>query len=320
MMSQDSSPSPVISTQGASFVTASVNRPRLLRADAESVESVRVFLRLYNQYSNEVTARAEQLTVHGATSSEAIRPLKFCVDPEYLESVITLVIGLPVLKHLQVDTRTLLEKNRAALDGVEYTDVGNPTTLQGGAVSRIMIARLSRLREEEFKTPDDGKSDRPRVNFYDARSEEDLLPDSSPLDLLGEDQHEDIRSAVQALVQSAKDNGLPQDSATELDDLLNSRLDILRVSFSAGPPARIRSRTVDLATEARPVKVRLRNYSREQREFLMDFVKKLVRNGMAYLNPTSAWACAPLLVPKAGAARFRFTVDLRPVNKFTIKH
>ena len=88
-MSQVSSSSPAISTQGASFVTASVNHPRLLRTDSESV---RVFLPLYDQYSNEVTARAEQLTVHGATSSEAIRPvnLKFCVDPAYLESAIAL--------------------------------------------------------------------------------------------------------------------------------------------------------------------------------------------------------------------------------------
>ena len=80
MMSQVSSSSPAISTQGASFVTASVNHPRFLRTDSESV---RVFLRLYDQYSNEVTPRAEQLTVQGATSSESIRPvnLKFCVDP-----------------------------------------------------------------------------------------------------------------------------------------------------------------------------------------------------------------------------------------------
>ena len=41
---------------------------------------------------------------------------------------------------------------------------------------------------------------------------------------------------------------------------------------------------------------------------------------MAYSNPTSPWACAPLLVPKPGPARFRFTVDLRPVNAFTVKH
>ena len=58
----------------------------------------------------------------------------------------------------------------------------------------------------------------------------------------------------------------------------------------------------------------------EQREFLQNFVQDLVRTGMAYANPTSPWASAPLIVPKPGPARFRFTVDLRPVNEFTVKH
>lgn len=40
---------------------------------------------------------------------------------------------------------------------------------------------------------------------------------------------------------------------------------------------------------------------------------------MAYWNSTAKWACAPLLVPKPGPARFRFTVDLRLFNKYTIK-
>ena len=88
-MSQNSSSSPTISTQGASFVTASVNHQGLLRTDSESV---RVVFRLYNQHSNKVTARAGQLTVYGATSSEAVWPanLKFCVDSEYLEFAIAL--------------------------------------------------------------------------------------------------------------------------------------------------------------------------------------------------------------------------------------
>lgn len=48
---------------------------------------------------------------------------------------------------------------------------------------------------------------------------------------------------------------------------------------------------------------------------LMDELKK---KGMVYENLSSKWACAPLVVPKAGPAQWRFTVDLRPVNKFTI--
>ena len=39
-----------------------------------------------------------------------------------------LLIGLPVLQHLQVDTKTLLENNRAILNGADYSSVGNPAT------------------------------------------------------------------------------------------------------------------------------------------------------------------------------------------------
>ncbi len=41
---------------------------------------------------------------------------------------------------------------------------------------------------------------------------------------------------------------------------------------------------------------------------------------MVYENPSSRWASAPLLVPKPGLTKFRFTVDLRSVNKYTEKH
>lgn len=50
------------------------------------------------------------------------------------------------------------------------------------------------------------------------------------------------------------------------------------------------------------------------------FLAKLVKDGMANNNPTSPSACAALLVPNPGLVVFSFTVDLRPVNRFTISH
>ena len=67
------------------------------------------------------------------------------------------------------------------------------------------------------------------------------------------------------------------------------------------------------------MKVRLRKYSQEQKEFMRDFVNDLVSNGLAYPNPTFKWACTPLLVPNPGA-RYRFTVDLQSVNVFTVRN
>ena len=96
-------------------------------------------------------------------------------------------------------------------------------------------------------------------------------------------------------------------------------MDIFRTSFSAGPPAKLPPLEIELTSDAKPVKVLLRNYSQEQKEFMRDFASDLVSNGLAYPNPTSKWACAPLLVPKPGA-RFRFTVDLQAVNVSTVRH
>ncbi len=39
-----------------------------------------------------------------------------------------------------------------------------------------------------------------------------------------------------------------------------------------------------------------------------------------YRNRSSKWACAPLIVPKEGSEKFRFIVDLRPVNAQTKKN
>lgn len=46
----------------------------------------------------------------------------------------------------------------------------------------------------------------------------------------------------------------------------------------------------------------------------------LVQVGMAYSNHFISWACAPLLVPKARVAGFSSDIDLRPINRVTVKH
>lgn len=66
--------------------------------------------------------------------------------------------------------------------------------------------------------------------------------------------------------------------------------------------------------------VRLRNYSQSRRSFLSKIVDRIVTANMFYFNRSSSWACALLLVPKVDSEEFRFTVHLRPVNRFTAKN
>ena len=132
-----------------------------------------------------------------------------------------------------MDTRILLENNRSVLDGADFSHVGNPTTLnRGGNVSRMMIARLNRISNSD-PVKEETESSRPRVNYYTARSEDDPFPDSSLLDPLDEDQHDEIRAEVKNLKDTALENGLQPDDGATLDKMVDDHIDIFRTAFSS---------------------------------------------------------------------------------------
>lgn len=250
----------------------------------------------------------------------ALKNIRFLIADDAMTCE-DLLIGIAVLEHLRVDTKTLLEDRIESLDGTDCS----PDLLQrkttGGQVSRIMLARLNRVGNDQMDAPNPTVPDptRPKVNYYRARTEGDPFPDPSLLDPVDMEQHEAITTALARMQTAAFDAGLASDKRPVLAKLLSDHVDIFRTSFSSGPPARLPPLRIELTPDAKPVKVRLRNYSQDQRDFLAKFVKDLVHHGLAYPNPTSKWACAPLLVPKPGAL-YRFTCDLRPVNIFTIGH
>lgn len=235
-----------------------------------------------------------------------------------------LIIGLPVLKHLQVDTPTPLDNNRAVLDGANCSHIGNTTTGdRGSIVSRMVTARLDRIRtaEDDADTGTEPQTNRPRVKYQTARTEEDRFRDPSLLDSIDSEQHTDRRTCVANMKNSAVDSGLPIEYRKTMSDLVNGHIGVLRTRFSFGPPAKLPRLKVELMPDDDSAKVQLRNYSMDQHEFFKRFVAILVRNGMAYANPTSPLTCAPLLLPKTGPeVQYRFTVDPRPINKFTMKH
>lgn len=96
--------------------------------------------------------------------------------------------------------------------------------------------------------------------------------------------------------------------------------DVFCVAFSHGHPALISPLSIELATDASPEKLMLRNYSEDQSAFLQNMTSQLVEAGMACPNFSARWASAPLLVPKPGPVKFCFTFNLRTVNRFTLPH
>lgn len=183
-----------------------------------------------------------------------------------------------------------------------------------------MIARINRVPNDVEDPERVPQRNRPRVNYHHIRQESDLFPDPSLLDPIDDDQGSQVCDAVSNMLKRAKDNGLQSELCARLSKTVEEHPDIFCESFSAGPPANARPLQIQLRPDAKPIRVCLQKYSHEQRKFLWDMISRLLRCGMIVPNPSASWACAPLLVPKPGPTRFRFTVDLHPVNIYTVRH
>lgn len=107
---------------------------------------------------------APRTILHLASEKLALVNITFLVADDDLPCE-DLLIGLPVLQHLKIDTRTLLENNRAELGGADCTLGMDPlVNMTGGYVSRLMVARLNHLpNREHLHLPDPL---RPRANYY----------------------------------------------------------------------------------------------------------------------------------------------------------
>lgn len=148
--------------------------------------------------------------------------------------------------------------------------MGNRTIGAEGKVRRLMVARMQHVKGNKYK---DGQEytqatsepvpEIPRVNYYHKRMEPDPCPDPSLLDSLDDSLELDAGNAVKKMVQQARDKGLPKNESELLCKMVEEHIDMLRVSFYHGPPALIRPLRIELGLDAFPVKVRLRNYSKD---------------------------------------------------------
>lgn len=89
-------------------------------------------------------------------------------------------------------------------------------------------------------TKKDLVSNSPRVIFNKAHSEEDRFPDHSILQSLDTDQHDETSTDVQKMKHTSRENGLPKGSVSMLEQLLESYINIFRITLSSGTPAEIK--------------------------------------------------------------------------------
>lgn len=144
----------------------------------------------------------------------------------------------------------------------------------GGYVSRVIYARLNRQQENQTDAPSVIQREDlcPCLNYFKDHSDEKPFPDQALLDLMDSKQHSNVVYAVDQMLQSAVDSGLPNGQVKQLAHHAARPLACLPYSFSAGPPAKFESLKIELTPDARPVRVKLCNHSHAQREFLSEIV------------------------------------------------
>lgn len=77
-----------------------------------------------------------------------------------------LLIGLPLLRHLGANTKTLLERQREKLGGSDCSIIKRD--VRGGSKSWLMIARLNRIVSPVDATPI-SDAIRPRLDYFESK-------------------------------------------------------------------------------------------------------------------------------------------------------
>lgn len=143
----------------------------------------------------------------------------------------------PVLQQFDVDSRTLLEKKRDLLNGINCTSVRISILVrQGGYVSGLMVS--DRNNFISFGGMDKYDWGNPcRVNYYNFWQEGDTFFDPSALDPVGINQHGDVLGVTKDMTQTAVDKGFPKKILSELlEIIISDHINILwALFFSASP-------------------------------------------------------------------------------------
>lgn len=169
-----------------------------------------------------------------------------------------LSIGLFVPQFLRADTKTLPEDDILALDGTDYSSIGMPVTEVGQIVHRL-IERLNRVPIDHMDSTPSVNSNRSTENYFTARAEEDSFPKPSLLGLIDDHQHEEIKSALGKMKNSAQANGLSKKNRPVLAKVLAYSMTFFRTSFLLGPPAKVPPLKIALTADTKPSKIWLRD-------------------------------------------------------------
>ena len=192
-----------------------------------------------------------------------------------------LLIGQPILAHLGIDSRTMLENNRSSLDVTDCSKISTIATDKSSKVGRVLLARISKNTGISRSPSVENKLDpnRPKSDYTANRNDPDPFPNPSLIDIEDGNQAQDIDSGIEAMLQDALRNGFPQDDFEELKTIVTNHRNVFRTTFSSGPPANVPPLRVLLKPDAVPTIVKLRRYTPSQLAFLRKLQDKLTACG-----------------------------------------
>ena len=130
----------------------------------------------------------------------------------------------------------------------------------------------------------------------------------------------DIEKHVKAKIKLAKQKAnISEDEATQLQQLLQQHLNVLRTDIGDDPPMKVDPFEIRVQDGAKPFRAKSRGYSQAAYDILYKTIKDLEEKGLIYANKNSRWAAPVMLIPKPGKpGEFRVVVDLRYINHVTI--
>lgn len=248
-----------------------------------------------------------------------------------------LPFALPVLSYLGVDIKKLFDEQKKVFDGSDCGSIStSKNSKQIGHVSRLMIVRLSNVvRKVVFNTEgidnfqsteniraensESSQTSWTSARYFQARKDKDPFPSLSVADLPEKSRMNEVHERFTNMPQNLDQCDMLQKRLAELNHLAIEKRRLFCTSFLSNLLAKVPPLIIKILEDFKPVQVCLRNFLMKQREFFTRLTTRLIDAGMAYYNTALQRARAHFLVPKKGPAMFRFTMHLRPVNRFIEK-
>jgi hypothetical protein len=148
------------------------------------------------------------------------------------------------------------------------------------------------------------------------------IPDDDPINFhdveVGQGSPEELADAVEGLVTSAENSGMPRDGVQSLRNLMIEYEDVFRLNLGEDTPANVKALFIKLCDGAEPVHSSARKYTPPQLKFMRDKIRELKELNLAYKNSESSWASPQLILPEPGPDWYRMTVDLHVPNASTM--